>query len=133
MQGRIGRGHDELLGRQHVMGRVAVQARIGRGHHELLGRQHVMGRVAVQARIGRRHPELLGRQHVVGLVARGKLSCPPSSDDPRSRAARTEASRLPHSATLIISVAPTEITHAAAQPVVSSKLMLRKYLLKVKT
>ena len=54
---RPGRGHRELLGREHVV-RLLDPARV-------LGQQD---RSVVQHRVGSRHSERLGGEHVVGLV-----------------------------------------------------------------
>ena len=48
---------------------VVMQDRVGSGHPELLGGEHVVGLVAVQRRVRRGHPELLGGEHVVGLLS----------------------------------------------------------------
>lgn len=62
---RVGRSDRELLGGQHVMGRLHVQTRIRDADGELLSGEDVVRRFDVQARIGRAHPELLGGQHIV--------------------------------------------------------------------
>ena len=83
--------------------RSVVDGGIGRGHDELVGREHVVRGLVVQRRVGRGDAELLGGQHVVGILGAGWGACRPCTDDPKSGRARRGPLIISVSATEIYS------------------------------